>query len=195
MTVRIHVQPHSARPDPESHPVTFSRLDSVPWYGLYDDARLMSMTIGQLAKDAGIGVETIRFHERNGLITQPRRPASGYRKYDDDLVDRLRFIQQAKELGFTLNEIKDLLSLRVNPRTSCAETPAAFLGVDQLPMRSSGVRKMPPPTPVTPESNPMIAPKISAAITGTSWIDSVSCLSANSRRAAAKTRIAATTAP
>jgi MerR family mercuric resistance operon transcriptional regulator len=82
------------------------------------------VTIGQLAQSAGVGVETIRFYERKGLIAQPRRPADGYRRYDEQIADRIRFIQQAQELGFTLNEIKQLLSLRVDPRTSCADVKA-----------------------------------------------------------------------
>ena len=81
----------------------------------------MPMTIGALARDAGVGVETIRFYERKGLVRQPARPHGGFRKYDEATAGRIRFIQQAQELGFTLNEIKQLLSLRVDPRTSCAD--------------------------------------------------------------------------
>ena len=79
----------------------------------------MSMTIGKVAKEAGIGVETVRFYEREGLIAQPRR-TTGYRQYDQDIVKRLCFIRRAKELGFTLGEIKELLDLRLNPRSRCA---------------------------------------------------------------------------
>ncbi|MBI2504142.1 MAG: MerR family DNA-binding protein [Candidatus Latescibacteria bacterium] len=71
-----------------------------------------SMTIGRVAKLADVGVETIRFYEREGLIEEPPRRASGYRQYPTDTVDRLRFIRRAKELGFTLKEIKELMSLR-----------------------------------------------------------------------------------
>ena len=85
---------------------------------------MADVTIGQLAAETGVGVETIRFYERKGLIAQPRRPASGYRKYDDQIAERIRFIQQAQELGFTLGEINQLLSLRVDPRTSCADVRA-----------------------------------------------------------------------
>ncbi len=82
---------------------------------------MADVTIGQLAARSGVGVETIRFYERKGIITQPARPANGYRKYDDQIAERIRFVQQAQELGFTLKEIKQLLSLRVDPRTSCAK--------------------------------------------------------------------------
>lgn len=76
------------------------------------------LTIGQVAKQAGVGVETIRFYERRGLIAEPKRRASGYRQYALDAVRRIRFIRRAKELGFTLEEISDLLSLRVDPNST-----------------------------------------------------------------------------
>ncbi len=79
------------------------------------------LTIGQVAKQAAVGVETVRFYERRGLISQPKRRARGYRQYPPDAVRRLRFIRRAKELGFTLEEISDLLSLRVDPKSTCAE--------------------------------------------------------------------------
>lgn len=73
---------------------------------------MASMTIGQVAKLAGVGVETIRFYEREGLIEKPPRRPSGYRQYPAGIVDHLRFIRRTKELGFTLREIKELMSLR-----------------------------------------------------------------------------------
>ena len=79
----------------------------------------MNFTIGKVAKQAGVGVETVRFYERQGLITQPRR-TTGFREYDPEVVKKLRFIRRAKELGFTLNEIKELLNLRASPRSRCA---------------------------------------------------------------------------
>jgi MerR family copper efflux transcriptional regulator len=79
------------------------------------------LTIGRLAARAGIGVETIRFYERKGLIERPPRRLSGYRDYHVDAVERIRFIRSAKELGFSLNEIAELLSLRVDPKRSCGD--------------------------------------------------------------------------
>ena len=79
------------------------------------------LTIGQVAKQVGIGVETLRFYERQGLLAQPKRPASGYRQYDDEAVERLGFIRRAKALGFTLGEIRSLLSLRVDPHSTVAD--------------------------------------------------------------------------
>ncbi len=69
------------------------------------------MTIGRLAKEAGVNVDTIRYYERNGLLPQASRRASGYREYQRADLDRLRFIGRAKELGFSLAEIRELLSL------------------------------------------------------------------------------------
>ncbi|WP_417387499.1 heavy metal-responsive transcriptional regulator [Gimesia sp.] len=79
------------------------------------------MTIGQVSKESGVGIETVRFYEREGLIPKPDRSASGYRQFDETTIDRLHFIQRAKELGFTLGEIKELFDLRVDPTTSCAD--------------------------------------------------------------------------
>ena len=81
---------------------------------------LKRRTIGQVAKYAGVGVETIRYYERRGLIAQPDAPAGGFREYPDDVVDRVRFIRHAKDLGFTLQEIGELLSLQLRPRANCA---------------------------------------------------------------------------
>ena len=81
----------------------------------------MPFTIGQVAERSGIGIETVRFYERKGLIAEPPRTDSGYRQYPEDVVVRLRFIRRAKELGFALKEILELLSLRVNPDTTCAD--------------------------------------------------------------------------
>ena len=81
----------------------------------------MALTIGEVAKRSGIGLETVRFYERKGLIEEPPRTDSGYRQYPKDVVGRIRFIKRAKELGFSLKEISELLSLRVDPGTTCAD--------------------------------------------------------------------------
>ena len=77
------------------------------------------MTIGQLAERSGVGVETVRFYERRGLLTRPPRPGSGFRAYPAEAVARIVFIRRAKELGFSLKEIKQLLALRVRSPASC----------------------------------------------------------------------------
>ncbi len=79
------------------------------------------LNIGEIAKRTGVTVETVRFYEKKGLIVTPERSGSGYRQYPADTVKRVRFIQHAKEVGFTLNDIGDLLALRREPGTSCAD--------------------------------------------------------------------------
>lgn len=82
---------------------------------------MRALTIGQVAKRAGVGVETVRFYEREGLLEEPDRKDSGYRQYGQEVIARLCFIRKAKELGFTLKEIKELLSIRLDPTTTCAD--------------------------------------------------------------------------
>ena len=69
------------------------------------------MTIGALAKRVGVAIDTIRYYEREGLLPEPRRRASGYRSYGEEAASQLRFIRRAKGLGFTLDEIRELLAL------------------------------------------------------------------------------------
>lgn len=78
------------------------------------------MRIGELARGAGVSVETVRFYEREGLLPAPPRRESGYREYPSDTLARLRFIRHAKELGFSLPEIHELLSLR-STEAPCGE--------------------------------------------------------------------------
>ncbi len=69
-------------------------------------------TIGALARQSEVAIDTIRYYEREGLLPIPQRRASGYREYDASAVERVRFIRRAKELGFSLEEIRDLLELQ-----------------------------------------------------------------------------------
>lgn len=82
------------------------------------------MTISQAARQAGCGVETIRFYERQGLIERPPKPPVGFRHYPSEIVDRVRFIRQAQVLGFSLREIDELLALRTDPAADCADVRA-----------------------------------------------------------------------
>ncbi|MGH8183873.1 MAG: heavy metal-responsive transcriptional regulator [Rhodanobacteraceae bacterium] len=76
------------------------------------DTRIPShITIGAVARQAGVGIDTVRYYEREGLLPEPVRRASGYRDYGAGVIERLRFIRRAKELGFTLHEIRELLVL------------------------------------------------------------------------------------
>jgi len=100
-------------------------------------------TRGQLAKAANVGIETVRFYEQQGLLPKPVRSSSGYRQYTGDSLKRLLFIQHAKALGFSLGEIKDLLSLRVNSNCSCKEVKTfAEEKVRDIRSKIRGLRKM-----------------------------------------------------
>ena len=96
---------------------------------------MIGLTIGKLAKQGRVNLETIRYYEREGLVPKPRRLASGYRIFSSEDVRRVRFIKQAQELGFSLKEIKELLALRVRPGTTCADvrnrTAAKIANIDE----------------------------------------------------------------
>lgn len=77
------------------------------------------LTIGQLARQVRVNRETVRYYERRRLLQRPSRSVTGYRIFSDDAVRRLRFIQHAKMLGFSLEEIKELLALKINSIDTC----------------------------------------------------------------------------
>jgi Hg(II)-responsive transcriptional regulator len=93
------------------------------------------LTRGQVAKTAGVGVETVRFYEQKGLIPPAERSAANYRVYPLQTITRLRFIKRAKDLGFTLKEIRGLLTLRQNPTASKQDVK------DQVEAKLQGVRQ------------------------------------------------------
>jgi len=104
------------------------------------------MTIGKAARKAGVGVETIRFYERKGLIAQPAKPQfSGFREYAPETVQRVRFIRHAQEIGFSLREIAELLSLRADPAADCsdvrARAAAKLVEVDRKMAQLARVRR------------------------------------------------------
>lgn len=104
---------------------------------------MQSLTIGKVAKEAEVGIETIRFYEREGLIEEPPRRASGYRQYPADTVDRVRFIKRAKELGFSLKEIKELLALSIAPGTTCGQVKKrAEAKLDDIEDKIRSLRRM-----------------------------------------------------
>lgn len=80
-----------------------------------------SMKIGEAASESGCHLETIRYYERVGLLPRPKRLANGYRQYTRAEVDRLRFIARARELGFSLDEVRNLIRLGERADLSCAE--------------------------------------------------------------------------
>src|SRR5437867_13383568 len=77
------------------------------------------LLIGRLAKLSGVRPDTIRFYERNGLLPKPSRTASGYRVYDAAALNQMRFIRKAQSLGFSLDEIKRIMSLRGRGKETC----------------------------------------------------------------------------
>lgn len=81
---------------------------------------MSQFTIGKVAQAAGVGVETVRFYERKGLVEQPRIKAP-FREYPPEVVDRIRFIKRAQELGFTLAEVAQLLDIADHPNSSKQE--------------------------------------------------------------------------
>jgi MerR family copper efflux transcriptional regulator len=82
---------------------------------------MKKLTTGQLAKQANVNLETIRYYERRGLLPEPPRNESGHRRYKLDSLRRTEFIKRAQSLGFSLNEISDLLSFRVGTGRTCAD--------------------------------------------------------------------------
>lgn len=77
---------------------------------------MASLRSGEVARQAGVNVETLRFYEREGILAEPPRRASGYREFPPDTVDLIRFVKRAQELGFSLREIRELLDMRKVPR-------------------------------------------------------------------------------
>ncbi len=82
------------------------------------------LTIGEVAERADVHIETLRYYERKHLIQRPPRTASNYRAYPAETVRRVRFIKRVQELGFSLAEIKELLSLRASPKSRCSDVRA-----------------------------------------------------------------------
>jgi len=79
-----------------------------------------TLTIGTLAKRVGVNVQTVRYYERIGILPKPGRSQAGYRHYGEDAVARLHFIRHATQLGFTLGETKELLTLRARQGAPCS---------------------------------------------------------------------------
>ena len=100
------------------------------------------MRIGEVAAEAGVNIQTLRYYERRGLLPEPERSNSGYRAYDRDTVRLIRFIKSAQELGFTLREIEDLIELRRTPRCGAEVRAVAAAKVDDIERRIRQLRAM-----------------------------------------------------
>lgn len=82
---------------------------------------MSALTVGKVAAEAGVNIETLRYYERKGILPEPPRSPSSYRLYPEDTVRRVRFVKRAQELGFTLKEVKEILSLRVTRGARCRD--------------------------------------------------------------------------
>ena len=81
----------------------------------------MALKIGEVAERGGVNLQTIRYYEREKLLPEPPRRPSGYRMFPEQTVHRVRFIKRAQELGFSLAEIRDLLSIQIDPKKECSD--------------------------------------------------------------------------
>lgn len=102
------------------------------------------MWIGELARKAGVSIQTVRFYERKGLLPEPYRwPDSGRRDYDEEALQQMHFIQSAKAAGFTLRKIRELLDMRLLPGKSCAEVQVMIQEkIEELDHRLVEIRRM-----------------------------------------------------
>jgi Cu(I)-responsive transcriptional regulator len=107
------------------------------------DTTRQGVTIGKLAKAIGIGAGTLRYYEQLGLLAPAQRTASGYRMYGEDAARRLRFIRRAQALGFSLEEIAELLALSDNPRAGAREVKKATRAkIADIEARIAALRRM-----------------------------------------------------
>jgi Hg(II)-responsive transcriptional regulator len=117
-------------------------LKSVLEYGVKGRCMTeLSLTIAGAAEAAQVGVETVRYYERRGLIEQPKQKVGAYRRYDDRHVGRIRFIKRAQELGFTLEEVESLLKLQDGTDRRSIRTIAARR-LEQIRTRIADLRRI-----------------------------------------------------
>ena len=103
----------------------------------------MSLTIGGVANASGVGVETVRFYEREGLIDRPGRPEHGHRQYPPTVVGRIRFIRRAQDLGFTLREVRELIDLGEATTADCIEACRLAEGkINEIDRKMADLSKM-----------------------------------------------------
>lgn len=102
---------------------------------------MSELTIGRAAKAAGVKIDTIRYYQRIGLITEPVLPLGGQRKYGKEVLRRVKFIKRAQKLGFTLDEASDLLSFE-EAKNCCATKELAELKIKEIDSRIADLRRM-----------------------------------------------------
>jgi Hg(II)-responsive transcriptional regulator len=104
---------------------------------------MTGLRTGELARQAEVNIQTLRFYERLGLLPVPPRRASGYREYPLEAVELVRFIKRAQDLGFSLREVKELLDLREVSRASCGDVVVlARRKVEEIDAKISDLRSM-----------------------------------------------------
>jgi MerR family transcriptional regulator, copper efflux regulator len=105
--------------------------------------RSSAMRIGEIARLGGVNVQTLRYYEKRGLVAPSERARSGFREYDDAALRQLRFIRRAQSLGFTLDEIGDLLALWSDSETSCAAVERRASGtLDRIESKIADLRRI-----------------------------------------------------
>jgi Hg(II)-responsive transcriptional regulator len=121
------------------HVVRAGGLDSVPGYRVYP----ADMRSSQVADQAGVNIQTLRYYERRGLLPEPERSSSGYRFYSTQAVRTVRFVKRAQQLGFSLEEIETLLDLAAGGPQSCdAATALATEKIAQLEQKIADLTAM-----------------------------------------------------
>lgn len=104
---------------------------------------MTGLRTGELARQAEVNIQTLRFYERLGLLPVPPRRASGYREYPPEAVELVRFIKRAQDLGFSLREVKELLDLRQVPRATCGDVVVlAGRKIEEIDAKISDLRSM-----------------------------------------------------
>jgi Hg(II)-responsive transcriptional regulator len=119
-------------------------LDHTPEFKIHGmgNRQQKTLTIGRIAEQADVGIDTIRFYERRGLLPEPARAASGYRLYTTDTIRRLDFIRRAKDLGFTLEEILALLRLQDTRGSKATVKDITHRKLEQIDSKMQGLTRM-----------------------------------------------------
>ena len=104
---------------------------------------MIGLTIGKVAKLSNVGVETIRYYQREGIVEEPPRVDGGFRTYPRETVQRIRFIKRAQDLGFSLGEISELLSMKAQKNGACGKLREKVdLKIEQVAKKISDLRKI-----------------------------------------------------
>lgn len=104
---------------------------------------MQTLTRHIVGKRAGVKIDTLRFYEKKGLLPMPHRTESNYRIYGEDTISRVQFIKRAQELGFSLKEIKELLSLKASPRSKCGSVrKKAETKIDEIENKVADLKRM-----------------------------------------------------